>query len=192
MKKIILGSLVASSVLLANNSVQVNVNNDTLELGGDIFLNRYYNVNNSSNYYLTARYLRTEAEKKHDDNQTLTSVGFKLVNPMTDNYGISLGLGIKTVYSSHNSESFFAMPLTLNGRIEFNEMLYFDTDLSYSPRVLSFMDGESYRDIQARINYKVLADGYIYLGGRNIETEYENGAKVKFDTSAFVGFDIKF
>ncbi|MGB3750875.1 MAG: YfaZ family outer membrane protein [Arcobacteraceae bacterium] len=191
MKKIILGSLVTGSLLLANNSAQVNVNKDTLELAADIYLNKYYNTNNSSNYYITAGYLRTEGEKNNDD-QSLTSVGFKLINPMTNNYGISLGMGIKTVYTTHEAESFLAMPLTLNGRIEFNEMIYFDANVSYSPRVLSFMDAESYRDIQARINYKVLADGYIYLGGRNIETEYENNTRVKFDTSAFVGFEIRF
>lgn len=191
MKKIILGSLVTGSLLLANNSVQVNVNKDTLELGADIYLNKYYNTNNSSNYYLTAGYLRTEGEKNNDD-QSLTSVGFKLINPMTDNYGISLGMGMKSVYSTHESDSFLAIPLTLNGRIEFNEVIYFDANISYAPQVLSFMDGESYRDIQARINYKVLADGYIYLGGRNIETKYENNTRVKFDTSAFVGFEIRF
>lgn len=190
MKKILMGSILISSLLSANNSVQVNINDDTLEVGADLYLNKYYDMNNDSNYYLTVRHLRTE--EKNDSTQSLTSLGFKLVNPMTDNNGISLGLGMKSVYSNQISQSFFALPLGLNGRIELNELIYIDAEVSYAPRVLSFADAKSFSDFQARINYKILNNGYVYIGGRNVQTKYEDGTKKKFDNTAFLGFEVKF
>ena len=52
MKKILIGSLIASSILMGSNSIQVNINSDTLEVSSDIYLNNYYNLSEKSNYYL--------------------------------------------------------------------------------------------------------------------------------------------
>jgi len=190
MKKILAGLLITSSFLFANSSAQININDDTLEIGTDIYLNKYYDVNNNSNYYMTLRHLRVEDDYK--PTKSLSSLGLKLVNPLTDNYGISLGLGIKSVYVDQDSLSFISVPLTLNGRVEINEVLYVDLDVGYAPKVLSFSDAQSYTDIQARVNYKILANGYIYVGGRNIEAKYKNSTWEKFDSSAFLGLEIKF
>jgi hypothetical protein len=190
MKKILMGSLIASTLLLANNSVQVNVNNDTVEFGADLYLNDYYDVNNNSNYFFTINHLRTE--NSNGPTQSLSSAGIKLVNPMTDDNGISFGLGIKSVYTNQISQTFFAVPLTLNGRIELSEVIYIDAEASYAPKVLSFSDADRYTDMKARINYKVLSNGYVYVGGRYIKTEYENGMEKSYDSTAFLGFEVKF
>lgn len=190
MKKILLGSLVATSLLMGSNSVQVNVNQDTLEFGADLYLNDAFDVSNDTNYYFTASHLRTENDNQ--STQSLSTAGFKLVNPMTDDNGISLGIGMKAVYTNQISQNFVALPLTVNGRIELSEVLYIDGEISYAPKVLAFADGERYTDMKARVNYKVLADGYVYVGARNIKTKYDNSVEKTYDSSAFIGFEFRF
>ena len=190
MKKILIGSLIATSLLLGNNGVEVNLNDETLEVELDINLNKYYDVSNNSNYYLSAGHLRTEHD--NEEIQSLSTVGLKVLNPFTDDHGISLGLGMKSVYTNQLSKTFFALPLSVYGKVEFNEVVYIDAEVSYAPKVLSFGDAESYTDVKAKVNYKVLADGYVFIGARNIETKYENGTRTKFDTTAFAGFEVRF
>jgi hypothetical protein len=190
MKKILIGSFIASSILMGSNSIQVNINSDTVEVSADMYLNNYYNLNENSNYYFTADHLRTE--ENNLEIQSLSSAGFKVLNPYTDNNGISIGLGMKAVYSGQMNKSFFAIPLTVFGKIEISEVIYVNAELSYAPKVLSFTDGETYQDMKAQVNYKVLADGYIFVGARNIQTEYKNGIIKKYDNSAFLGLEVRF
>jgi hypothetical protein len=190
MKKILLGSLIATSLLMADNSVDVNVNADTVEVSADVYLNDMYDVNNDSNYYLTLRHLRTE--KDNSNAQTLSTVGLKVLNPFTNDNGLSFGLGMKAVYTNQIGKRFLALPLSAYGKIEINELVYIDADLSYAPKVLSFSDADSYVDFRAKVNYKVLADGYIYLGARSITTKYDSGEEEKYDSSAFVGLEVRF
>jgi len=195
MKKLLIGSLIASSVLFANNNVEINVNNDTLEFSSDMYINDRLNTNSSSNYYFTLRYLKTE-EENGDDTQSLTTMGLKVINPYTDDNGLSFGLGIKSVYASNDDKTFVATPLTLYGRYELNETIYFDVEASYASKVLSYQDANTYKDGRVTLNYKVLEDGYIFVGARTIETEYYYSDSVtntiKYDTSAFVGCKVRF
>jgi len=191
MKKIILSTLVASSLLMGSNSVQININNDTLEVAADIYLNDKYEVNNSSNYYFTASYLRTE-DTTSESTASLSSAGFKVLNPYTDDNGASFGMGMKAVYADNNDNLFFAAPLAIYAKYEHNEKIYFDAELSYAPRVLSFSDAETYNDMKFKANYKVLEDGYAFIGYRNIETKYDNMDAIEYDKELFVGYEVKF
>ena len=191
MKKILLSSVVASTLLFASNSAQININNDTVEVGGEIYLNDHYNVNNSSNYYFIANFLNTEGYDGKST-QSLTTAGFKVLNPYTDDNGVSLGIGIKSVYSNDYDNIFFSTPLAVFAKNELDERIYFDAEFSYAPRVLSFSDAEAYKDLKFKANYKVLEDGYVFVGFRNIETEYESGLTIKYDESVFVGYEVKF
>lgn len=190
MKKILIGSLIASSILLGNNGVEINVNDDTLEVKADLYLNDYYDVSNESNYYFTLGHLRTENDLNESD--SLTTAGLKVLNPFTDDNGISIGLGIKSVYTNQLSKTFFAVPLSVYAKIELSEVLYIDGELSYAPSVLALSDADSYKGMKARVNYKVLENGYAFIGARSIETKYTNGVTSKFDSTVFVGFEVRF
>ncbi|MEA2017014.1 MAG: hypothetical protein U9N59_01090 [Campylobacterota bacterium] len=191
MKKILLSSVIASTLLFASNSAQININNDTVEVGAEIYLNNHYNMNNSSNYYFMANFLNTEGYDEKST-QDLITAGFKVLNPYTDDNGISLGIGIKSVYSNDYDNLFFSTPLAVFAKYELDERIYFDAEFSYAPRVLSFSDAEEYQDLKFKANYKVLEDGYAFVGFRNIETKYESGTEIKYDDSIFVGYEVKF
>jgi len=190
MKFILMGSVLASTLLMGSNGLYINVNDDTLELEADIYLNKHYDVSDNSSYYLSLGHLRTENETKKT--QPLSTLGFKMSNPYIDDNGISLGLGMKLVYTNHMSKTFFALPLSLYARVEMNEMIYADVNLSYASKVLSFVDAQTYIDMKTRLNYKVSSDGYFFIGARSIETRYKKGHDIKYDNSGFLGFEVRF
>jgi hypothetical protein len=150
-------------------------------------------MNNNSHYYLTGSYLNTELSS-NVKSQSISSIGLKVLNPLTDNYGLSFGLGIKNVYSKNsiNDKVFTAFPLGLFAKFEFNEAFYLNIDFNYAPRVLTYLDGDKYKDIKVKMSYKILSSGYIFIGARNIVTTYTNSGEVKFDNSAFVGYEVRF
>lgn len=191
MKKIVAGSLLSTALLCGSNNFELNVNNNTLELVTDIYLNNHYNMNHGSNYFISLSHLNTKLGE-NEPAQKLSSIGFKVTNPYVNNYGLSLGLGVKTVYTSTETQSLNAIPLSLFIKLELNQVLYFNLDGSFSPRVLTFADGENYRDVKFKVNYKMLNDGYIFLGARNIVASYNNNHDVNYDSSLFGGFQIKF
>ena len=190
MKKILMGSLLASSLLLANSGLEVNINSDTLEVEADIYLNKHYDVSNDSNYYFTFGHLRTESDTT--ETQSLTTAVFKVINPYTDDNGISIGLGMKSVYTNQMAKTFFALPLSVYTRVEMSEVMYVDAEMSYAPRVLSFSAAHTYTEIKGKFNYKVLSDGYVFVGARSIKAKYDSGKVSKFDNSAFLGFEVRF
>lgn len=189
MKKILTAGLLSSSLLFASTA-QINVNNDTLEVGTDIYLNDHYQLDNATNYFLTLNHLNTESSDT-EPSRRLTTVGLKVLNPYMDNNGLSFGLGIKAVMTTQISKDFMATPLSVYAKLELNQLIYCDLEASYSPRVLSFQDAETYKDVKFRANYKVLENGYIYLGYRDIETKY-TGGKIKYDDNLFLGYEFRF
>ena len=191
-KSLLAAALFSTSLLFGANSMQININNDTLELNSDFSLNNTLDVNSGGDFYYTLSYLTTKA-KDNEENQSLTTMGMKVVNPYVDNYGFSLGIGIKTVYTNQYEKSFSTIPLSLFIKYELNEMFYFDLEGSYAPRVLSFMDAENYRDIKLKANYKILDGGYAYIGARDIEVTYKDQKDaIKYDTSMFFGYEFRF
>ncbi|MEA3512092.1 MAG: YfaZ family outer membrane protein [Campylobacterota bacterium] len=192
MNKIIAGLVLISGLLFAGNNAQININNNTLELESDIYLNNLYSMNNSSNYYFTVGYLSTENDEGEID-QTLSTIGFKVLNPYMNNYGLSFGIGMRNVYTDQYDMGFSALPLVIYSKYELNEMVYFNLDLSFAPQVLTYLDGEEYKEGKLLMNYKINSDAYIYVGVRYISTKYTDIEEdIEFDDAAFLGFKINF
>ena len=195
MKKILAGSLVATSLLFGANSAEININNNTLELVGEYILNGSYNVSDEANYYFTVGYLSSEDQKSTATtvtNQKLATVGLKIMNPYIDDRGLSLGIGIKTVWADNYTKDFLATPLELFAKYEINEQLSLDTSIAYSPKVLTHSDGDTYKDWNLKANYKVIDNGYAYIGARSIKTTYKDSAEIEFDDSMFFGYKVQF
>jgi len=192
-KKIVVGSVLASSLVFAsNNSAQININNNTLEVAGDIFLNDSYNLNDDSNYFLTARYLTSDEGNSKVSSQKLLTTGFKIVNPYIDDKGFSLGMGIDAVWADNYSKTFYAVALKISGKYMINEQLSTDLEIGYSPKVITYGDGDNFKSGQIKLNYKIIDNGYIYVGARSITTNYKDGTDVDFDSSAFFGYKVTF
>jgi len=191
LKKVIIGSLLASSVAFGSGAADINVNNNTLEIGVEYNINRSYNLDDNSNYLLFATYLRSE-EENETNNKSLVTAGVKIINPYINDYGFNFGLGIKSVMADNSSKSFMAVPLEIFVSYVINEKFHLDTSYSYAPKVLTFIDGENYREWKAKLNYKVIDNGFVYVGGREIKTSYTNDTTYSYDDAAFFGFDVRF
>ena len=191
MKKIIVGSLIASSLVYGINNVDLNVNNNTLEVSGEFSLNEAYELNNDSNYYLTVSFLNSE-DKSATTTEKLASVGFKMLNPYMDDYGFRFGLGIKAVWADNSKEDFVSIPVQLFASYQIDEKISVDTDIAYAPRVLSFLKAQKFTSGKIKLNYKIIDNGYLYIGGRTISTKYENDTTIKYDNSLFVGYQVQF
>jgi len=191
LKKIIIGSLVASSVAFASGAADININDNTLEVGMEYNLNGSYRLNENSNYLLSASYLRSE-ESSSTNTQTLATVGLRIMNPYVDNYGFSLGLGVKGVVADNSPKSFVAAPLGIFASYMVNEQIHIDGEYSYAPKVLTFSDGETYNEWKLKANYRVIDNGFVYVGARGITTEYTNSSEYSYDHTAFFGFNVQF
>jgi hypothetical protein len=190
MKKIILSLVAASALAMANNQVELNINNDTVEVNGDIYLNDIYEVSNDSNYYFTASYLSSSQEP--GDRQTLVTAGLKILNPFVNDNGLSLGLGIKGVVADNSSQTFAAIPLGLFIKYELNEKIQFNANMNYAPQTLSFSDAKAYREFKLTADYKVLENGYVFVGSRYIKTSYDKSIDLTYDKSMFFGYKVQF
>ncbi len=191
LKKIVVASVLSSSVVFGMGSADININDNTLEVGMEYNLNGSYKLNEKSNYLLTASYLRSE-EGSSTSTQTLTTVGVKIMNPYVDDYGFSLGLGIKGVMADNNSQSFVAAPLGVFASYMINEQIHIDGEYDYAPKVLAFSDGETYKEWKLKANYKIIDNGFVYVGARDVTTNYTNGDKYSYDHTAFFGFNVQF
>jgi len=192
LKKKLICSILAASALFADNSFDLNINNNTLEVNAQFNMNESYDLNPNSDYYFYAKYLKTKEDDSLSTSQTISTLGFKMLNPMSDQNGLSLGLGMKSVYSkqSASDKSFTATPISIFGKYEFSEILYFDAEIAYAPRILTFLDGKTYQEGRLNANFKILENGYIYTGIRNIKTKYTNDIEEKYDDNIFFGLKV--
>jgi hypothetical protein len=190
MKNIILGLLLVGSGLSANNQFEINVNSDTLELSGDLYLNDSYDVSGEADYYAVIGYLNDESGKK---SKRMFVAGLKLLSPFVNESGLSFGLGIKAVSADDtSSESFLATPLSVYANYEYNHLLHLSAEYGYASKTLSFVDAKGYRDTKLVLNYKLIENGYIFAGTRSIETSYSDTSDVKYDKSMFFGYKVRF
>ena len=196
MKKIIIGSLVALNLLYAtNNNFELNINSDTFEVNGDIYLNDKYILNEESNYYINVRYLYSEEKTIYQDTQKLAGVGFKAMSPYVNDSGFKLGIGLSGVWADNSSASFSAIPIFLYATYELNEYASFSLNGGYAPSILTFSDGDKYKEFNTKASYKIIDNGKIFVGYRKIKTEYDisgSDVKIDYDDTPYFGFSIIF
>lgn len=190
-KKIAISSILIGSLTYVMGSADININDNTLQVGVEYNLNNSYNLSQNSNYLFTANYLRSE-NNAVGNTQTLTSVGVKIVNPYVDDYGFSLGLGVKGLVADNSEKTFVAAPLGIFASYMINDRFHIDGEIDYAPKVLSFSDGDSYKEWNAKVNYKVIDNGYVYVGGRSIKTSYTDGYEFSYDKTLFFGFKVNY
>lgn len=191
MKKIIVSLGLLVSTMFANNQFEININNETIELGTSFDLRGNMNLPSSSAYTLDIRYLRTEEAQRGETSHHLANIGFKVVEPVSNNYGTVLGLGMDALYSDSGSDLFLAIPFTLYGRYDATNKLFIDANIKYAPKILSFNDAKSYGEIRATINFAMTTNAIVYAGGRYIDAKFKD-YEVNYDETAFAGFKFVF
>ena len=191
-KKILTTLAISTSILSAVNTAQLNINSNSLGLKVDYGINEIYNLSNNSKYYTTLEYLSSEDTEGTESTDRIVNLGLKIMNPYINDYGVSFGMGINAVWVNNYSQTFIATPLSIFADYAITEEFNIDTSFSYSPKILSYSSATKYQELTAKINYKVIDNGFAYIGYRDIKTKYDDSTSLKFDNSLFFGYKVQF
>jgi hypothetical protein len=193
LKTAMLSSTILASSLYADiGSAEINVNNNTLQVSAEYDLSNKFELNPNSNYLMNVSFLKSNQNDLPKNTQTLTSLGGKILNKNIEGTKLNLGLGIKAVMVDNSEDDFIAMPLSVFASYSFSDKITLDAEVNYAPSVISFLDAETYSENIAKLNYKIIDNGMIYIGARDIETKYDNGNRIPFDHTMFFGYKVSF
>lgn len=184
-KKLFLTTIFSLGLLHAQSNIGLNINDEDLEVTASIDLNALTYYSDSTSYSLDASYL-------HTDGDDLTTLGVSAESTFQGVDGLSLGLGLKSVFT----DDFIAIPffakarytLPLNYSIPTTSVA---SSLAYSPSVLTFSDGESYMEFRIEADMEVVNNVHLFTGYRNIDTEYDHHDQT-FNNSFYGGMKLSF
>lgn len=188
-KKVIFSLLIVVDMLFGFNNIDLNVNTDTLEVSTQYDLREIYNLSEDASYLGTISYLSNEAG---DSTNRMASLGFHIKSPYFNDSNFSFGFGCKFLWMYSLERNFLALPLTLFVDYEVNEDILFNVIYGYAPKVLALSDSKTLHDLKIKINYKIIDQGYIYMGARYVRSTYVDDSYFTFDSNFFLGFTILF
>ena len=161
-KKLLLTTFLLTSTITAETSIGIDINNEDVELLGELNFNTLADYSSGTTYILSASYL-------HTDGDNMTTVGFSGQNTLQGAEGLTLAFGAKLIFA----EDFMA------------------ASFAYAPSVLTFLDGETYSEFRLEADMEVISNVHIFTGYRNIDTDYEAG-DYNFNDSFYAGMKLSF
>jgi len=185
MLKKLLISILTTGIFLHADMVGLNINSEDVELEARHNITSMFGYNSSTNYFIGGSYLHTE-----DDN--LISVIFGASNTLAGAEGLTFNLGIEGIFG----DDFVAMPFFAAAALHLplDEPVPPTTlkvRFAIAPSVLSFVDADSYSEYRFEGDMEVISNVHIYMGYRNIDTDYEV-ADYNFNDSWYGGMKITF
>lgn len=184
LQKLFFPLVVAGGLLHAESSVGLDINNDDLELLASVNLNVLTDYEGGTAYFLNAGYLHTAG----DD---LASFGISGQNTVQGIEGLTLGLGINIVMT----DNLIGLPLVAKAayRLPFYAIPTTSLGVSYafSPKVLTFLDGENYKEFKVEGDMEIISKFHVFTGYRNIKTDYEDYHET-FNNSFYGGMKLSF
>lgn len=132
----------------------------------------------------------------HQDNGDVYYGSFFVADNVNKQSGILAGIGGRAYYvdADRSDESGTAIGLGgfLNWEIPTVTNLSLRSDFYYAPDVLSFDEIEGYTDFNARVQYRIIEQAWIYLGYRYTEAKTEGPGKAKLDEGGHLGIMLWF
>ncbi len=186
-RNLILGAFVSTSLVLAQNSAGLNINDEDLEIEASMDLSQYTDGSNGTTYILGANYISTQT------NDDLLSVGINANNTYQGFEGLNVSLGLNVVLL----DDFLSVPLM--GEVSYSLPLVesiptitLSSQMLYAPGVLSFDKADTYFEFRGEASMEVISAVSVYMGYRNIETTYINASSTTFNDSLYGGLKIGF
>ncbi len=184
-KKLFLATLLATGLLHAETSIGLDINNEDVEILGELNFNSLADYSSGTTYILDVGYLYTDGDH-------LATVGFSGQNTLQGMEGLTLGFGAKLAFA----EDFMALPLMAKAifALPFNDSIPTTSligSFAYAPEVLTFLDGKTYSELRLEADMEVISNMHIFGGYRNIDTDYEY-RDYNFNDSFYVGMKLSF
>lgn len=199
MKKIILNALIATSVFAAHQA-EFNINDKEVE--GQVLFDLSKMGVPLEGAYAGARILNGDEgnSDKIENISQFKEVSFMLMRPVESVAGLSLGLGIKGVYTKFDGARYSAIPLGLEANMKLPLAtpfpLHVGGALYYAPSDLTFHDGDKYLEVRSYLDAEVIHNGHIEVGYRNIDpdliTHPVNSHNVTYNEAFYCGLRLDF
>ncbi len=185
LKKLIFTTLLAVGLLHAETSIGLDINNEDVEILGELNFNTLADYSSGTTYILDVSYLYT-------DGDNLGTVGFSGQNMLQGVEGLTLAFGAKLAFA----EDFMALPLSAKASYAFPFIDSIPTtsltaSFAYAPEVLTFIDGETYSEFKIEADMEVISNIHIFTGYRNIDTDYDD-KEYNFNDSFYAGMKLSF
>jgi len=174
LKKIGLLSLSAISVF-AMHSFEINISDKDLGIYTKFDMGQFIDTVRPESTMVGFSFFK--ADEDHSDGamsriRPFYQISF-LKKRKLGNSDITLGLGIKANYTTHyaslplGAEINYKLPIGDVVPVNFTALAY------YAPEVLSMIDAREYLEFGLGLNIEVIRDGFITVGYRRLETNYE-------------------
>ncbi|MCF6201574.1 MAG: YfaZ family protein [Hydrogenimonas sp.] len=183
LKKYLLTAFAAALPLMAQNSAELNLNSDDIEIAGRLETGQNFAYDGrSSRNYLHARYLYSGESRT--GNKHLGEVGYLATGTVGTLTRLRFGIGLMASFS----DNYVAVPigLTVKYHVPVAWPVSLNASLYAAPDPLVFADGDGYSAYRIGIESQVIPNASIYGGYRNIDLKYENGRE-DFNDGWYVG-----
>ena len=199
LKKIVLSAALSLS-LYAMHNAEININDKDLEASFKLDMGQFNDTVAPDTTYLGVKYLKASDSYSEYENNAQADLGYYfdvdfLIKQEIKNSGFYFGLGVKGVFSEANDVSFSAIPLGVEAMYKLPIKNFipisFGVEAYYAPESLSFSNSQSYLEYRGELSAEIIERGSIYVGYRNIDTNYLN-IDLTYNKSAYFGFKFKF
>ena len=192
-KRLLLTGMMASTLLLAESGVGLNINEQDLELEGIIDSRNLAALRTSSTIFQAdVNFLNNDEDTK------LIGAGLGATNKLEGIEGVEITLGAKFIWAEIGDEDFTSLPFMAKVRYSFPPLMFnippvsIEGKVLYAPKVLSFGDSVSYNEFRFSADMEVIESVRIYAGYRNIHTEYKGFERDLFNTSFYGGLKFSY
>jgi len=193
-KKLTLLSISFCSIF-AMHTAELNINQYDLELGAKFDLGQFNTTIEPDTTFIGVTYLKGSTENDsingNKDIEDYIDLNF-MIKQNIQSTNFKIGLGIKAVLT----EDFVGLPLgaELSYRLPINSAIPIKVKAlaHYAPKSLSFSDADSFLEYRVEANAQLMSRASLYLGIRNIDTNYDNGIDITYNQSAYFGVKFSF
>jgi len=194
LKKLSLIAFLAVSAF-AMHSGELNINTRDLEVSAKFDMGQFNNAIEPDTMFIGGKFLN--ADEKHSSPESNNLKPYFELNALLmqkiGNQGMSIGMGVKANFTKDYSaiplglEFAFKIPAPDLIPMQLNGSLY------YAPSVLSMRDADNYLEYRISYDIEIIKNGYITIGYRNLDTNYEGrNADFTYNESFYGGFKIGF
>ncbi len=158
--------------------------NFNADINDDAVKFQYNATNTSSNLDFSLAVLH------HDEDGEIYNIGIQVEGRSLQQSNIFGSLGTKLYYIDLDGNADGAA-IGLGGNLQVGipnvEGLSIEAEAYYAPRVLAFNDIEHHLDFSAKIKYRVLENGSVYVGYRKANVDIEDASDGDLDDGFHIG-----
>lgn len=192
--------LVMAASLMAMHEAEVDLNNYDLDAKINFDAGQFNSSVDPDTVYFGFRYLygsHQNSDKDLSKNYNLFDGHFFVRQRLPNARAFTLGLGAKLVFTSIESNDFYALPLGVTAHYDLPLGLAVPVGIGgefyFAPEVLSWDDAKNYYEYDIYMDVMLIDRAGLTAGYRRIDMDFEqSNGNIVFNESWFVGVKFRF